>query len=405
MSICIVEDDASTRKLLETLLTKAGATVKSFESSIAALKEIPRLKPDVVLTDIMMPEMDGLQLCTRLIGDPTLPNLKVVVLSAKTYKFDRDAARHAGASGFITKPLIPSTLVGQLLACVEDAATINYWGVRGTLPVPGPHSLRYGGNTSCVSIAFPKQRNFVFDAGTGIKKLSDSLLARQKSAWSAKVFISHPHWDHINAIPFFVPMFIPGNEFEIIGAKHGKKTMRELISAQMDDVYFPITMKEMGARIYFRDIGAETIMFDDIEVKSMLLSHPGNCLGYRVKFGGKVFCYITDNEIYPKDLPQNNPEYEKNLSAFIQDADIALMDSCYFDAEYRKKVDWGHSSVNEVVRIAHAAGVRELQLFHHDPDQGDDLIDRKLETANNLLSDLKSNTVCTAPQEGDSMPM
>ena len=286
---------------------------------------------------------------------------------------------------------------------MSETANITYWGVRGTLPVPGTGSIRYGGNTNCVAMTFPGQPNIVFDAGTGIKKLGDNIMSRRKGIWSSKIFISHPHWDHINAIPFFAPMYIPGNEFEIIGAKHGKKSMRELISAQMDSVYFPITIKEMGARIFFKDITAGTQQIDDIEIKSMILSHPGNCLGYRVNYGGRSFCYITDNEIYPLDSPHNNPKYEQDLIAFIQDANVALMDACYFDDEYRRKVNWGHSSVNEVVRIAHAAGVRELQLYHHDPDQDDDAIDRKLRVARELLDKLKSNTNCTAPREGESI--
>tara|TARA_R110000868_G_scaffold197943_1_gene444195 strand:- start:51 stop:1292 length:1242 start_codon:yes stop_codon:yes gene_type:complete len=399
---CVVEDDPLIAELAQDLLEASGHRVEVFSSSLTASKAIPELKPDVVITDIMMPEMDGLSLCGALQSDPALMDTKFVVVSAKAYDFDRDRARKVGAVGFILKPINPATFVNQVMACISEHFTVRYWGVRGTLPVPGQKSLRYGGNTSCISMEFPKQLNFVFDGGSGIKELSNHLLARRGGKWSAKVFISHPHWDHINAIPFFAPMYIPGNEFEVIGARHGGKSMRELISDQMDDVYFPITLKEMGARIYFREIASETLTFGDVEVKSMMLSHPGLCLGYRVNFNGKSFCYITDNEIYPADLPHHNPAYEKELADFMRGADVALMDSCHFDDEYRRKVNWGHSSVNEVVRIAHAADVKELQLFHHDPDQTDLDIDRKLGIAQDILQKLGSKTICTAPAEGSS---
>lgn len=399
--ICIVEDDSVTAELTDAILRKAGHKTKIFSSPLDALKEIPLLRPDVVISDIMMEEMDGLELCERLRAHPELADLKVVILSAKPYEFDKANARKSGAAGYLLKPVNPATLNAQLLECVRDKVIIRYWGVRGTLPVPGPRSLEYGGNTICLSLEFPQQRNFIFDGGTGIKELSNDILSRRGGKCSARVFISHPHWDHINAIPFFAPMFIPGNEFEIIGAKHGKTTMRELISAQMDGIYFPVTIKEMGARVYFRDIEPGAYSFDGIEVRAMYLSHPGKCLGYRVNFEGRSFCYITDNEIYPEDTPYFNPHYEKELIEFMRDADIAIMDACYFESEYRKKITWGHSSVNEVVRIAHAACVHELQLFHHDPDQDDARIESKSKIAGDLLSSLNSSTRCVVPREGD----
>lgn len=405
LSICLVEDDAVVAKLVETVLTEEGHRVRAFTDPAEALKAIPVIAPDVVLSDIMMNGMDGIELCRRLRERPGLADLKVVMLSAKAYPFDMEQAKKAGAAGFITKPIQPATLYTQILAAIRDFVTIRYWGVRGTLPVPGRKSLIYGGNTICLSMEFPQQRNFVFDAGTGIKELSNYVQARHGGKWSARVFISHPHWDHINAIPYFVPMFVPGNEFEVIGARHGDRSMRELISAQMDDVYFPVTLKEMGARVYFRDIEPGTLTVDGIEVRCMYLSHPGKCLGYRVNYGAASFCYITDNEIYPQGSAHHNPHFEAQLVDFMRGADIAIMDACYTEAEYRKKANWGHSSVNEVVRIAHAAEVAELQLFHHDPDQDDRMIEAKLETATALLAGLKSKTRCTVPREGDGITL
>jgi phosphoribosyl 1,2-cyclic phosphodiesterase len=175
---------------------------------------------------------------------------------------------------------------------------LTFWGVRGTLPVANQRAYRYGGNTSCVTLEFPKGQLFIFDAGTGIKELSDALMKQNRRNIAASIFISHPHWDHINALPFFAPLYARGNAFEILGAAHVHKTMEELISAQMDDVYFPITMKEFGAQIKFRDLNEEQIEVEGISVCTMLLSHPGNCLGYRIDYNGRSVCYVTDNELF-----------------------------------------------------------------------------------------------------------
>jgi len=276
---------------------------------------------------------------------------------------------------------------------------LKYWGVRGTLPVPGEKSLRYGGNTICVTIQFPRGDLFIIDAGTGIKQLSDHLMSQQSSALHAKILISHPHWDHINALPFFVPLYIPGNEFEIFGASHGDVTMRELISAQMDGVYFPIRIKEFAARTYFRDLREEEFQINDVKVKTMLLSHPGTCLGYRMEYKDRSICYITDNELFPEDSPDHNPNYWGNLTAFVHGTDILITDTTYSDEEYVQKSKWGHSAVSPVVKLAHNAEVKELHLIHHDPDQSDEDIDAKLATAKRLLEGMNSKTRCLAPRE------
>jgi len=271
---------------------------------------------------------------------------------------------------------------------------------RGTLPVAGPRALRYGGNTSCVSLDFPQGQKFIFDAGTGIKELSNALMAPPHKM-SAKLFISHPHWDHINALPFFAPLYIPGNEFEILGAAHAHITMRELISAQMDDVYFPITMKEFGSSTHFRDLNEDIYEIDGIQVRTMLLSHPGSCLGYRIEYGDRIICYVTDNELFLPDAPQHDAHYLRRLTEFVSDADALITDSTYTDAEYVSKVGWGHSCISQVVNLAHEANVRNLYLFHHDPDQDDEAIDIKHATAIKMFSDLESETDCLAPMETD----
>ncbi|MDP6786481.1 MAG: response regulator [Rhodospirillales bacterium] len=396
----IVDDDEDIIGLQTAILESAGHRVYAETSGANALVGILKRKPDVILLDIMMPGMDGLELCRKVRENKAFRDKKIIFVSAKSYEFDRRRGLSFGADGFILKPIMTETFVDQIERIVEDHIEVAFWGVRGTLPVPGEKALRYGGNTSCVSLEFSKDRFFVFDGGSGIKALSDHLLAQGRTRLDAKIFISHPHWDHINALPFFGPMYIPGNEFEICGASHGDVTMRELISAQMDDVYFPITIKEFGSRVFFRDLREQTVEFGDIVVKTMLLSHPGYCLGYRVEYKGRSICYITDNELYLESDPSYNPTFVRKLKHFVEGTDVLITDTTYTDEEYQDKIGWGHSSVGQVVDLADDAKVKTLYLFHHDPDQSDDDIDAKWKAAVGQLGKRKSSTRCVAPAEG-----
>ena len=400
LSFYVVDDDPIMVKMMAALLAEAGHAVKSSTSSLTALADILVQKPDVVVVDLMMPDVDGMELCAMLRAKPSTAKIKIVMVSAKAYEFDRKRALGAGADGFIQKPISAETFMSRVLRIVEDKLDVTFWGVRGTLPVSGGKSLRYGGNTSCVTIEFPTHQLFVFDAGTGIKNLSDHLLKQKRARIEAKIFLSHPHWDHINALPFFVPLYQPGNDFEILGARHGDTTMRQIISAQMDGVYFPITFQEFGARVYFHDLDEEELSFGRVKVKTMLLSHPGRCLGYRVDYNGRSICYVTDNELFLDGNPHHNDHYVSKLTKFVQGADALITDTTYTDQEYASKVGWGHSCIGEVVKLAHAAKVKSLYLFHHDPDQSDTAIDAKLEIAESQLAGLRSKTRVVAPQEG-----
>lgn len=273
--------------------------------------------------------------------------------------------------------------------------------MRGTLPVSGEKTLKYGGNTSCVTLEFPREQFFIFDGGSGIKNLGDELMAQQRTRIRARIFISHPHWDHINAIPFFAPLYVQGNEFEVLGANQGDNTMRELISAQMDGVYFPITLSEFAARVYFRDLEEENIEIDGIGVETKLLSHPGKCLGYRINYNGRSICYITDNEMFLETSEFYSPHYERKLAEFCKDADGLITDTTYTDEEYQTKVGWGHSCVGKVVQLADAANVKTLYLFHHDPDQSDNDIDAKHALAADMLAKKNSSVEVLTPKEGE----
>jgi phosphoribosyl 1,2-cyclic phosphodiesterase/CheY-like chemotaxis protein len=403
MKFFIVDDDPDTLALVSGLLTDAGHEVIVRSSSTGALRDIPDARPDCVITDLMMPVMDGFELTRELRRRSELSGMKILILSAKSYDFDRRRAKEMGADGYLTKPINRETFLQSINEMVSDRISVHYWGVHGTLPVPGQAYTRYGGNTPCVSVEVGGEPLYIFDCGSGIKRLSDRVMAHAGERFSGRIFISHTHWDHINTVPFFAPLYLRGNQVEVFGPYQGDLTIERAISAQMESVYFPVTIREFGARLVFRDLREERLEFGPVRVDTMLLRHPGYCLGYKLTCRGRTICYITDNELYLPTDPRYDARYVQNLANFVRGADVLITDTTYRDHEYPSKVDWGHSCVSQVADLAARAEVKRLHLFHHDPDQTDSDIDAKLEETRRELVRLGSNVVCEAPAEGTDL--
>jgi phosphoribosyl 1,2-cyclic phosphodiesterase len=403
MKFFIVDDDPDTLALVSRLLTDAGHEVVVRASSAGAVRDIPDARPDCVITDLMMPGMDGFELTRELRRRPELASMKILILSAKTYDFDRRRAREMGADGYITKPINRASFLDSVREIVSDRVSVQYWGVHGTLPVPGPKYTRYGGNTPCVSVEVGGEPLYIFDCGSGIKGLSDKVMQTPAERFSGRIFISHTHWDHINTVPFFAPLYLRGNQIEVFGPYQGDLTIERAISAQMESVYFPVTIREFGARLVFRDLREERLDFGPVSIETMLLRHPGYCLGYRLTCRGRKICYITDNELYLPNDPRHDARYVERLADFVRGADVLITDTTYRDHEYPSKVDWGHSCVSQVADLAARAEVKRLHLFHHDPDQTDADIDAKLEETQKELQRLGSRVACEAPAEGSDL--
>lgn len=392
--IALVDDDPIVLEIFKLVFENEGHQVTTYGSSMAALEGVSQDPPDCLLTDIMMPEIDGTELTRRLRREPALADLTIIVLSAKVYAADRQRALDAGANGFIPKTRNnPTAIVPEVMALISETLSLGFWGTRGTMPMSGPKTLRYGGNTACVSLTFPDGHIFAFDAGTGIYALAGHLMASGKKL-NGTVLLSHPHWDHINYLPFFTPLFVPGNQFEIVGADQDQLSLEQLVANQMDGVHFPITPSEWGARVTYRSLGEGSYAIGPAQVSTMLLCHPGYCLGYRVDYGCRKIAYVTDNELYPEDHDLFSPAYVKRLTEFVSDCDILITDTSYTDEEYPKRINWGHSAISSVVNLAKDAGVKKLYLFHHVPEHNDDDIDKMLDKAQQLAQG--SSLTCKA---------
>ena len=254
---------------------------------------------------------------------------------------------------------------------------IKFWGVRGSTPTPQPENLRYGGNTSCVEVRLGNTL-FIFDCGTGFRTLGHQLRREFNGhPVSAHVFVSHFHWDHIQGLPFFGPLYDKRENRFIFHSSSRTRSLKQVMQEQMAAPYFPVDMTEMKAQQSFCDIEQGRVPFDDATVEAMWLNHPQGCLGFRIETRDGVFVYATDNE--PGDAM-----FDKNVRKLAEGADVLIYDAQYLPEEYEaRKRGWGHSHWREAINVVLQSGAKELILYHHDPEHDDACIDKVVKEARN----------------------
>jgi phosphoribosyl 1,2-cyclic phosphodiesterase len=246
---------------------------------------------------------------------------------------------------------------------------IKFWGVRGSVACPGPNTVRYGGNTSCVEV-WCGDDLLIFDAGTGLRGLGGSLAATKKPI-DAEILCSHTHFDHICGIAFFAPCFSPANHLRFwAGHLPLGHHIRDVLATSLSEPYLPNLMDVISAKLEFVDFASgETISpRQGISVRTAPLNHPGGATGYRLEWNGKSVAYITDTEHRPDAL-------DANVLSLIEGVDLMIYDATYTETEYIVHAGWGHSTWQEAVRLAEKASVKQLALYHHDPSHSDTILD------------------------------
>jgi phosphoribosyl 1,2-cyclic phosphodiesterase len=279
---------------------------------------------------------------------------------------------------------------------------VRFWGVRGSVPCPGPRTVKYGGNTSCLELRFGEEdRLVVIDAGTGIRELAGHVMKTDlpKGPIKTELFLTHTHWDHIMGFPFFIPLFIPNTELKVFGpVSFEDDPLSKIFGDMLRYRYWPVRLEELSANIQYSDLKEGTMdLGGDLWVTTKYLNHPVLVLGYRFEYRGKVFCTAYDTEPFRNlfDVSPDDPSYDaeavkegalaaeeenNKVTDFFRGADILIHDAQYTHNEYvnpkSPKLGWGHSSFEQAVNVAHKAGVKKLLLFHHDPDRSDEELER-----------------------------
>ncbi|MCA8929159.1 MAG: MBL fold metallo-hydrolase [Alphaproteobacteria bacterium] len=250
----------------------------------------------------------------------------------------------------------------------DTAFTIRFWGVRGSVPTPGPETVRYGGNTSCVEVTCGGRR-VVIDGGTGLRLLGREMAAEGQV--QADILLSHTHLDHIEGFPFFAPAFVPGNQFRIwAGHLLPEATLEQTLGRLMSAPLFPVPLEAFGPQVKYYDFraGDRLVLSDRILVRTAMLDHPNDAVGYRVEFEGRAVCYISDTSHKPG-------ETNEAIAGLIAGADLVIYDSMFNAQEFAQRPHWGHSTWEEAIRLARLADVKRMALFHHDPARTDDDLD------------------------------
>lgn len=289
---------------------------------------------------------------------------------------------------------------------------VRFWGVRGSIPSPGPNTVRYGGNTTCIEIRTDNNELIILDAGTGIFPLSQTLLAELPV--SANVLITHSHWDHIQGLPFFIPNFIPGNTLRLHGGFDpvSGKGIEQVMSVQLQYSYFPVREAEMKARIEYVTLTPEqTIQIGSATVTPYLLNHPVIDFGYRIECNGKSVFFTGDHEP-PYNIYEPGDDGYDEYQVFVDDkvraiqdairgVDVFIADSSYTDAEYPAKKGWGHGTFGSSIALAHAADAKVLFCTHHEPTRSDDALEEAFQAALKGNASVANQMDIRLAREGD----
>ena len=281
---------------------------------------------------------------------------------------------------------------------------LRFWGTRGSCPTPGPGTVRYGGNTTCVEIRTDDDQLIILDAGTGIRELGRALVGgADGQPISGDVFFSHAHWDHIQGLPFFTPAFQSRNHFRLWGAPALLKSLEVVLRQQMSPVVFPIPFESLHARMEFSELTQHRFAGNGYHVRAMNVRHPGGALGFRIESHDqpdRSVVFIPDNELDRFGDQADDASSREALVGFARHAKVLIHDAMYTGTEYMEHRGWGHSSYRDAVDFAIAAEVETLVLFHHDPERTDEGLHEQLGLCRQMVRERGGSTVIVAAAEG-----
>jgi len=429
-TVLIIDDDADYRALIGEILKDDGWHILEADEGEKGVELARRHRPQAVVCDLLMPRGNGFQVCRSIRAESALRHTRIVVTSGRDFESDRQAAREAGADDYLTKPFPPDHLTKILAPFGEDSdlpedeagasvavsparTRVKFWGVRGSIPTPGPATVRYGGNTSCIEVRAGGEI-IILDAGTGLRPLGCELEAEFKNQpLNLTLLLSHTHWDHIQGLPFFRPAYHAQNRLRILGYEGARKGLVNVLSGQMENPYFPVALGQLPGNIEIEELRDMEFHIGPVRVQARFANHPGICVGYRLIAGDGSLAFFPDNELRARQPgPSGSPagddkaalEYanaeEHKMIEFLRGTDVLILDAQYDCEEYKQHVGWGHGCVDDAVALALKAEIKQLFLFHHDPDHDDDKVELMVAHARKLVSARQGSLRVEAAREG-----
>jgi len=429
-TVLLIEDDAESRRATAELFLREDWKILEAGDGELGIKFALEHRPELVLCDLLMPKVNGFRVCRSI--KQSLPQTKIIIVSGRDYGVDRKSAMDAGAHEYLVKPISWDQLhqvIDRILPESGDGAwqtspvpqfsppstRVKFWGVRGSIPVPGSSTVGYGGNTSCVEVRADGEI-VILDAGTGMRELGDTLIKEfGDQPIRATLLLSHTHWDHVQGLAYFLPLYdkTNRNSLRVLGYEGAKAGLEAILAGQMETSFFPVNLGDVSA-ITIDELKEMEFSVGRIKVKARFVKHPGVCVGYRLFTSNGSIAYFPDNEPYdvhqfdsvshyPSEMTEKRvfaTEERAKLVEFLRNTDILIIDAQYTDKEYAQKVGWGHGSLSSAVALAVDAEVRKLFLFHHDPTHADKKIDEMVEGARMLVLESGKAIEVEAAREG-----
>ena len=428
-TVLLIEDDAENRKRIAHLFARHDWDVIEAEDGAAGIDLALTQRPSLVVCDLLLPRISGLQVCRAIREKLALP--KIVVMAGRVYDIDRNAVFEAGGDDYFVKPLTWNKLAGAIkrprrprrkltprqsraLKVHPLSTRLKFWGVRGSIPVPGPSTIGCGGNTTCVEIRTDGDI-IILDAGSGIRELG---LALEQEFGGAPInltlLLTHTHWDHIQGLPFFLPAYKAKNSIRVLGYEGARAGLATILAAQMEVPFFPVSWRDLPGTIKIQELKRMEFSIGKVRVRARFLNHPGVCAGYRLFTQDGSIAFLPDNEpfeplklklaardgTHPHRARAQAAVQRSKLVEFLKDSDILIIDAQYTDEKYQEHIGWGHGALSRVVSLALEAKVKKLFLFHHDPASDDHKIDQMLEQARFLVVESGRKLEVDAAREG-----